>query len=665
MFRRFMLRVLLFLLMYFILINLYLWNQHCQQHPTATECQRRSHSKDFDIAFVNSKKIHQKKVFEITIDARRASQNLHYLSTVLQTQYQGTLTCDRQMIIVLVSSKVDNVDQRKAIRKTWASKVPSNINIVFVTGKVASQSWSWEYSKSQLMNTLGHGDIGSVIAGNFIDDERFYTSTTKYLFGFKWVLNNCQDVKLIMCVEDTMFVNLSLTNEIIAPLVKQDANLGKLWIGTKVENQPAFHLNEVLEWFGSNRRYYVPKKVWSDSYLPPFCALDVGFILSWEAIKHIYTWSWNNSIVPFPDVHFGISAFGDNWNITQLPRVTSKFMNGNLCTWRRNVITNEFNTPDLFYKAWGDSKDDYVFQLNCHDPNVETLLPRDVSNKNYFDTTLAILHDIRHTCLDENGLLTNNMFLIMLISSHPNHFEARQAIRATWGNNNGFILNKKVRLRFIIGQQTDFSQTYQKKLEIQSKIHKEYFLYQDIIQANFSESHRNLTLKVVLGLKWVSSNCPNTKFVFKGDDDVFVNVEALVRYLSSLGNLTGLYLGSINNGFVVRDETSKYFVPESMYPATFYPPFMSGGGYVLSGDIILQLYQTSISTYLLPLDDVYQGILTKRVGVKPTNHKYFRNAGGSKNVCLLRNSTFTLHRFDANELLKMWSDFKSKSYRCV
>ena len=50
---------------------------------------------------------------------------------------------------------------------------------------------------------------------------------------------------------------------------------------------------------------------------------------------------------------------------------------------------------------------------------------------------------------------------------------------------------------------------------------------------DFHDTYLNLTLKTTFLLKWVTARCSNAKFVFKVDDDVFVNPEKLWSTLES------------------------------------------------------------------------------------------------------------------------------------
>ena len=48
--------------------------------------------------------------------------------------------------------------------------------------------------------------------------------------------------------------------------------------------------------------------------------------------------------------------------------------------------------------------------------------------------------------------------------------------------------------------------------------------HNDLVVEDFQESYKNLTVKTTYLLKWLnSSNCSKARFIFKVDDDVYVN----------------------------------------------------------------------------------------------------------------------------------------------
>ena len=82
---------------------------------------------------------------------------------------------------------------------------------------------------------------------------------------------------------------------------------------------------------------------------------------------------------------------------------------------------------------------------------------------------------------------------------------------------------------------------------------------QDILQWDFIDHYRNLTIKSILGLKWASDFCSTAKFVVKLDDDVFFNAANLMSLLISFKfdvQIAGRY-HQLNERQVERFETSR------------------------------------------------------------------------------------------------------------
>lgn len=156
----------------------------------------------------------------------------------------------------------------------------------------------------------------------------------------------------------------------------------------------------------------------------------------------------------------------------------------------------------------------------------------------------------------KNNVSNNELFLVIFVHSAPKNFDKRRAIRSTWGNEHN-LNDDKMRLVFLVGFVSDSS--------IQQKLVKENKEFEDLIQGNFVDSYRNLTYKHVMGLKWVAYFCQNAKFVFKTDDDIFVDIFQLMFYLKgSHGhsfpprNLMSCYV--ISNPYPKRSQRSKWRV---------------------------------------------------------------------------------------------------------
>lgn len=200
--------------------------------------------------------------------------------------------------------------------------------------------------------------------------------------------------------------------------------------------------------------------------------------------------------------------------------------------------------------------------------------------------------------------------LLILVASAPDHFEEREAIRATWAAS-GALEKYRTKVLFLLGQGK----------EQQTLIDQESNLCRDIIQEDFQDSYFNLTLKTVMGLKWTAIFCPQARYVLKTDDDIFVNVPLLHAALKAqqTNQITGCIKNSPIHGFQPIPSGDNP-LPMEMMPAA-HPEFTAGAGYILPGPLIPELYIAALNTKFLPIEDVFTtGHCAKRIGAHPPLH---------------------------------------------
>lgn len=131
--------------------------------------------------------------------------------------------------------------------------------------------------------------------------------------------------------------------------------------------------------------------------------------------------------------------------------------------------------------------------------------------------------------IDQPNKCAKKPFLLLAIKSLTSHFARRQAIRESWGREIHGGNHTVVRV-FLLGQTPpeDNHPDLSYMLKYESEKH------QDILLWNYRDTFFNLSLKEVLFLRWMSSSCPDAEFIFKGDDDVFVNTHHILKYFSFL-----------------------------------------------------------------------------------------------------------------------------------
>lgn len=256
-------------------------------------------------------------------------------------------------------------------------------------------------------------------------------------------------------------------------------------------------------------------------------------------------------------------------------------------------------------------------------------------------------------------------FLVLLIATEARQVEARNAIRQTWGNESVAPALGFIRL-FLLGKnEGELGLLQQKMLEAESR------RYHDIIQQDFMDSYKNLTLKTLMGMNWVAIHCPQVSYVMKTDSDMFVNTEYLIYKLlrPEIKPKKNYFTGNNMRGFAPnRNKNSKWYMPPELYPGDKYPTFCSGTGYVFSGDMASKIYRASLSIPNLPLEDVYVAICLAKLQIEPTpppNEFLFNHWRVSYSSCTYSH-LITSHGFHPNELLKYWHHLQSnKLNACI
>jgi hypothetical protein len=194
-------------------------------------------------------------------------------------------------------------------------------------------------------------------------------------------------------------------------------------------------------------------------------------------------------------------------------------------------------------------------------------------------------------------------------------------LRETWANVTLFR-NITFRVVFLLGVSpaTDGRSSQQ-----QHDIEQEFVKYGDIVQGNFIDTYKNLSLKALVGLRWVSEFCPEAEYVLKADDDAFVNIFELIPLMNAHANKSNVIICSRwgeNLMPILRDRKTcmKWCVQSDEFKGRdFYPSYCAGIGYVVSRPLVPLLYNASKYTPFFWVDDVYvTGMLTKNIPVNIT-----------------------------------------------
>lgn len=266
--------------------------------------------------------------------------------------------------------------------------------------------------------------------------------------------------------------------------------------------------------------------------------------------------------------------------------------------------------------------------------------------------------------------------LLLAIKTTELNFKNRQAIRQTWGQTGWVAEQEKtssgggyVRRVFLLGKEDP------EELGVNvSELQVESQHFGDILQWDFKDTFFNLTLKDVLFWSWFSRFCGQTRFVFKGDDDVFVNTPKMVTYLKDQlkkpqahNTLKDFMVGDvIDTAMPNQVNNSKYFVPDSFYKG-LYPMYAGGGGVLYSGQLTKRLHNMSKRVHLFPIDDVYVGMCMIRLNAHPVRHPAFLTfdfPGREEEELCSYHTILLVHKRSPNQVVRLWAHLKKTRTQC-
>lgn len=246
-------------------------------------------------------------------------------------------------------------------------------------------------------------------------------------------------------------------------------------------------------------------------------------------------------------------------------------------------------------------------------------------------------------------------FLVLVVPVAPQNKADRKIIRETWGAQT-VVSGQKVALFFLLG----IGKADEKELSEESKQHA------DLIQGDFVDCYKNLTIKTMVMLEWLDAHCRDATYAMKIDSDMFLNLPKLVEMLKGTPKtnyLTGLVERA---AFVHRHASSKWFVPFEVFRGITYPPYALGLGYVLSVDLAKRLVEASREVKALYIEDVYVGMCMQHLGLQPKDPPVpgaFHVFPLAYNRCRYSKIiATTLHEY--TDRLQLWRDFAKPGPYC-
>ncbi|OWF45123.1 beta-1,3-galactosyltransferase 5-like [Mizuhopecten yessoensis] len=226
---------------------------------------------------------------------------------------------------------------------------------------------------------------------------------------------------------------------------------------------------------------------------------------------------------------------------------------------------------------------------------------------------------LRPELMSNSACKDNTVDILIYSLSYWSNFNQRAAIRESWAATDTFT-DIKIKTVFFLGRPSSTTDL--------TKIESENQKYSDIVLGDFLDGHANISMKSLLALQWINSNCLHAKYILKADDDMFVNIFYVIEFgVSEIFTLNKVIMCQVrpnNTNEIIRNRNSKWYVPDHILPGRLTFPTMCFANMILfTADLVPDMYRASFSVPYCTVDDAYIfGML-----IEPVKNADFRSIG--------------------------------------
>ncbi|CAM1291336.1 Uncharacterised protein g101 [Pycnogonum litorale] len=248
----------------------------------------------------------------------------------------------------------------------------------------------------------------------------------------------------------------------------------------------------------------------------------------------------------------------------------------------------------------------------------------------------------------------DEILLLVCFASSPSNYEERQAIRETWATvaNSSTTSKYKFRFLFFLGKPVDDGQT--------ESVSTEAAKYGDIVQADFIDTYRNLTLKVLKIFQWFRDDCSRPDFLIKSDDNSFVNFQRLLNEYGERSNEDLVVGRVVRRGKPLRNRSSRWYISEQQFSGQEFPEYLSGAVVLMTRKSASKILDVCEHRRFFPIEDVlFNGYCRQLANVEPIDDHRFIFSLAFVDECFL-DKLIAYHPMNSAKLRQLWPKMKTK-----
>lgn len=302
--------------------------------------------------------------------------------------------------------------------------------------------------------------------------------------------------------------------------------------------------------------------------------------------------------------------------------------------WTFNVSNLSKEQEESIAKTIDDTRMEVVKMMLVVESRTKQKIAKTLKERPRINEMLqGIMVKKKHVLLDNFKLLNVSITydLVLAVMSNTPHFDRREAIRASWSNKTKTI-SKNWCLFFVTGGVDNIN--VMRNLYVESQLKRDI-----LIVDSFEDYDNNLPKKDMAAFTWAYSHL-KFKHLLKCDDDLFIDIDALIALIDTKRSKKLLYMGNYWQSGANVSRKGKFAVSKEDYPNFAYPPYCSGGAYVLSKSLIGRIVPLFDWVSPLRIEDAYIGGMVKEAGGQGVHSNGFvmTNEG-----CAYRSGLVTSH----------------------
>ncbi|CAL1539915.1 unnamed protein product, partial [Lymnaea stagnalis] len=225
-------------------------------------------------------------------------------------------------------------------------------------------------------------------------------------------------------------------------------------------------------------------------------------------------------------------------------------------------------------------------------------------------------HDYAYRINPTDACRNRLVELLLCVTVAADEFDARHRFRDIVRDEYSMFWHPDVQIVFLFFVGVSASRDAE---AVHQRIQMEAKMYGDIVQSEIVDSEKNLSLKTMSVIKWVTNYCLAASYVLKSADDCVIDMASVLAELNKVSVDQSLFmLGKLATKKMIEanEKNEAAAIHYALYKVQEYPSYLYGSANAYPIAVAKLLYEAALRFPIFFLEDVfYSGICANFVSV--------------------------------------------------